>query len=109
MTVKSRNIKGLSREKPSTTQQDRRADSGPRRIDDEQALALVAPPSDAEFRACGYTGEAAKYPLSDRAFLWLCRWNGISPELAPRTWRYAPNAFVQASLDRKAAFAQSDE
>lgn len=56
----------------------------------------------ASFRACGYTGEAINFPLSARAYCWLCAFNGTRPGDTPWTWRYAPNSAMQASLDRRA-------
>lgn len=60
-------------------------------------------PSPAEFRASGFTEAAINYPLSDRAFGWLCKFNGIATDRAPRSWRYAPNPTMQAWLDRAGA------
>ncbi len=54
------------------------------------------------FRMSGFTAEAIKYPLSERAYLWLCKFNGAKPGETPWTWRYAPNPLMQASLDRDA-------
>ena len=48
------------------------------------------------------------YPLSERAFRWICKFNGTDSSTAPDAWRYAPNAIVQEDLDRyarDAAFA----
>lgn len=56
-----------------------------------------------EFRDIGFTAEAINYPLSDRAFAWLCKFNGLTQEQAPRAFRYAPNAYMQKYLDDKAA------
>lgn len=56
----------------------------------------------ASFRACGYAGEAINFPLSARAYYWLCAFNGARPGETPWTWRYAPNPAMQAYLDRRA-------
>lgn len=62
----------------------------------------VLVPTTEEFRATGYTAEAVNYPLSRRAFEWLCRFNGISHFDAPLTWQWAPNAYMQKYLDERA-------
>lgn len=61
-------------------------------------------PTEAEFRAAGYTANAIKYPLSDGAVAYLCKFNG-APDgwIPPRAWRYAPNAACQTMLERNAA------
>lgn len=56
----------------------------------------------ASFRACGFTGEAINYPLSVRAYAWLCAFNGAREGETPWTWRYAPNPAMQKYLDRLA-------
>ena len=62
-------------------------------------------PTAEEFRAVGFTETAASYPLSERAFTWLCKFNGIALRDAPRAWRYAPNPYMQDWLDRAASIA----
>lgn len=53
---------------------------------------------------------AINYPLSERAFLWLCRFNGIPLGYSvPWTWKYAPNAAVQEKLDRLAELDEEKE
>lgn len=61
-------------------------------------------PTEAEFRAAGFTAAAINYPLSDAAVAWLCKFNG-APDgwVPPRAWRYAPNAWCQANAEKKAA------
>lgn len=54
----------------------------------------------AHFRAAGFTRDAINYPLSERAYLWRCQFNGALPGKTPWTWRYAPNAYMQALEDR---------
>lgn len=61
------------------------------------------PTLEKEFRVCGYTANAVRYPLSEAAFLWLCKFNGADPAKAPRAWRYAPNAEMKRILERNAA------
>jgi hypothetical protein len=64
-------------------------------------------PTEAEFRAAGFTADAVNYPLSDAAVAWLCQFNGApNGWTPPRAWRYAPNPAMQATLERNAA-AQS--
>ena len=61
-------------------------------------------PTDAEFRAVGYTPAAAGYPLSDAAFKWLCEvWNGCTTDQAPRAWRYAPSRSARDAIEQYAA------
>lgn len=63
-------------------------------------------PTEKEFRQAGFTAKAINYPLSERAFAWLCRYNGITPEQAPEAWKYAPNETMQARLDELANTAE---
>jgi hypothetical protein len=50
------------------------------------------------------TGNAAKYPLSPRAYRWLLKFNGVPDGWpVPRTWQYAANAYMQEYVERKAA------
>ncbi|USN14682.1 hypothetical protein DOMOVOI_02080 [Brevundimonas phage vB_BpoS-Domovoi] len=56
----------------------------------------------ASFRLGGRTGEAYNYPLSARAYKWLCAFNGAKPGETPWTWRYAANPWMQAYNDRRA-------
>lgn len=65
--------------------------------------AILDAPTDDEFRAVGFTATALNYPLSERAFAWLCRFNGVEPSAkVPRAWKYAPNAYMLAWLERAA-------
>lgn len=59
--------------------------------------------SDEEFRAGGRTGEARNHPLSEAGFMWLCAFNGVPPENAPRTWRFASNAYMRGFIEEAAA------
>ena len=59
-------------------------------------------PTEAEFRATGWTKEAINYPISGGALAVRCERNGIHPDQAPRTWRYAPNEIVRQELERAA-------
>lgn len=58
----------------------------------------------ASFRQGGKAGAAINHPLSDRAYAWLLRFNGV-PEghPVPWTWRYASNAYMREYMDRRAA------
>lgn len=56
----------------------------------------------ASFRLCGFTGDAINHPLDPDAFAWRCRYNGVSPDVVPWTWRYAANAYMAAYLLRRA-------
>lgn len=64
---------------------------------------------DEEFRAAGFTGAARNYPLNDEGFAWLCAFNGIAPEQAPRAWRYAPNAYMKEYIEQKAREQRVDQ
>lgn len=65
-------------------------------------------PTEEEFRAAGFTKAAINFPLSRRAFVWLCQFNGIAPAKAPRAWQYAPNAYMQQYLDKRAALKEKE-
>lgn len=56
-------------------------------------------PTEAEFRAAGFTAIAANYPLSEAVCQWLADFNGVRVEQMPRAWRYAPNAYMQNYLE----------
>lgn len=56
-------------------------------------------PTEKEFRDAGYTADAINYPLSYEAFALLCKFNGTSPSVAPRAWRYAPNDYVRGQWE----------
>lgn len=60
-------------------------------------------PTDAEFRASGYTGAARNFPLSDAGARWIAEWNGVGFEIMPAAWRYAPNAGMHAWIEKLAA------
>ncbi len=69
-------------------------------------MALLSPdtmnpgePLDAEFRVAGFTGEARKYPLSEKAVEWLAAFNGVPIDKVPITWHYAPNAWMQEWME----------
>ena len=59
-------------------------------------------PSDEEFRAAGYTGEARKYKLSEAGCRWIAEWNGVRPEQMPRAWRFAPNEYMRRYIEERA-------
>ncbi|USN15282.1 hypothetical protein KIKIMORA_01360 [Brevundimonas phage vB_BpoS-Kikimora] len=59
----------------------------------------------ASFRLAGFSGDAINHPLSERAYIWRCRFNGAEPGKTPWTWRYASNPTMQALLDRYAVEA----
>lgn len=55
------------------------------------------------FRDAGFTINAIRYPLSDAAIAWLCRFNGAPAGwVPPMAWRYAPNAACQLNAEQKA-------
>lgn len=57
-------------------------------------------PTDIQFRAAGYTAAAREYPLSETAFVWVCRYNGITPANCTNpAWRYAPNRATQLRVE----------
>ena len=57
---------------------------------------------DHELRTAGFTSEARKYPLSERAVIWLAAFNGVPIEKMPAAWYYAPNSFMQNELEEYA-------
>jgi hypothetical protein len=56
-----------------------------------------------EFRASGYTAAARQFPLSDAAKEWLARFNGVAVERMPAAWHYAPNEYMRAEMESRAA------
>ena len=60
-------------------------------------------PSEQDFRKCGYTLEAAKYPLSSEALIEKAKFNGVDPETVPNTWWFAPNKYMQKVWEDLAA------
>ena len=44
-------------------------------------------------------GLAVKLPLSEGAFLWICRFNGVRISDAPEAFRYAPNEYCRADSE----------
>lgn len=70
---------------------------------DEQQRGLASSLTDEEFRKAGFSGHARHHPRSERGFLWLCAWNGIKPDLAPPTWRFASNEWMLDYCERQAA------
>lgn len=69
----------------------------------EQEMNNPTVPTEEEFRATGWTKNAINFPISEAAVKVRCSYNGITIEQAPKTWWYAPNAWVQADLEKKAA------
>lgn len=57
---------------------------------------------DKELRIAGFTSAAKNFPLSETGFRWICKFNGVPPEKAPRAWRYAPNQYMLEYVERKA-------
>jgi len=57
-------------------------------------------PTDAEFRAAGWTPDAVNYPLSDEAYAYRLKYNGVTSS-NNEAWKYAPNAWVQNDLHQK--------
>lgn len=56
------------------------------------------------FRDCGFTINAIRYPLSEAALAWLCKFNGAPAGWKPPYgWRYAPNAACRDNCERNAA------
>jgi uncharacterized protein YhdP len=51
-------------------------------------------------REAGFTTDALRYPRSPDGLKALCAFNGISPENAPRGWRYWPNSQMQKAWER---------
>lgn len=49
-------------------------------------------PTDAEFRAAGFTAAARDYPRSEIALRLLCAFVGVDPAEAPPAWWFHPNA-----------------
>lgn len=86
----------------------RKEDNGPPGVSPaatriERAATEEGDQTHLDFRKVGFTGDAINYPLSERAFEWLCNFNGVHPDKAPWQWRYAPNAYMQKALDDHAA------
>ena len=59
-------------------------------------------PTEDDFRKLGLTAAAVNYPLSDRAFAWLAKFNGVTVEQMPMFSNYAPNAVMQKYCDAMA-------
>ena len=70
---------------------------------------MVDAPSPEEFRATGFTADAVNYPHSEAGFAWLCRFNGIRPDQAPRTWRYASSEQMRTYIQSKADAYQLEQ
>lgn len=54
------------------------------------------------FRMTGFQPSAEQYLHSERAFLWLCRFNGARPDQVPWTWCYASSAGMRDYIERLA-------
>lgn len=59
-------------------------------------------PTEAEFRAAGFTDAARAFPLSERAGRWLARFNGVPYERMPPAWHFAPNAYMLEYCEARA-------
>lgn len=59
-------------------------------------------PTDEEFRQAGFTGAARRYPLSEAGKNWICRFNGITRQIMPRAWGYAPNPYMLEYIESRA-------
>lgn len=57
---------------------------------------MTRTPTHEEFRAVGYTGAAAQYPMDELAIKMIAAWNGVRPDQLPEAFKYHPN---QWSLD----------
>lgn len=58
--------------------------------------------TDEQFRLAGFTPAARNYLRTERGFLWLCKFNGVPPEIAPKAWRYASNPYMWEYVEGKA-------
>ena len=56
-------------------------------------------PTPEQFRAVGFTGAAAAYPLSPAAQEIVAEHNGVSADMMPETFRYAPNPAMRDWLE----------
>lgn len=66
------------------------------------------PPTEAEFRSSGWSSDALNFPLSDQAYAYRLRYNGINAS-DNEAWKYAPNAWVQNDLHVKGGLAVEDQ
>lgn len=66
-------------------------------------------PTDEEFRAAGFLGNARSFPLSAAACRFIAHWNGVAVEQMPRAWRYAPNAAMLEQVERMAREAEGGD
>ncbi|AXQ69852.1 hypothetical protein HOU03_gp416 [Caulobacter phage CcrSC] len=70
-------------------------------------LTHVRPPNltPAEVAACfrltGFPAAAEQFPHTEAGYLWLCRFNGVDPDKAPWTWRYASSEAMRAYIERR--------
>jgi hypothetical protein len=76
-------------------------------------MKTTAEVTDEELRQAGFTAAARNYPRSEEGFRWICKFNGVPPEIAPRAWRYASNQYMWEYAERKAVedrehFAEHD-
>ena len=62
----------------------------------------MSTPTDADFRAAGFTGAARAFPLSAVAQQWVANFNGVEVGAMPDAWRFAPNAWMRDWLEREA-------
>lgn len=65
-------------------------------------------PTPEEFREVGYLRKPKQnyYLLTERAYQWLLQFNGVPVgHKVPRAWKYAPNKWVQATMETYASEA----
>uniref|UniRef100_A0AB74UL80 Uncharacterized protein n=1 Tax=Caulobacter phage BL57 TaxID=3348355 RepID=A0AB74UL80_9VIRU len=60
------------------------------------------------FRLTGFTADAENWPHTEKAFLWLCKFNGARPEQVPWTWRYASSSAMRDYIQRLAEADDGD-
>ncbi len=60
-------------------------------------------------RDAGFTTEALRYPRTDHEVALICAFNGCPLHLAPRGWRYFPNAGTKKAWKRVAAVQSPDD
>ena len=59
-------------------------------------------PPDEQFRAIGFTDEAANYPRDDLALAMFAAFNGVTVEQLPEAMRYFPNEATARAWKRVA-------
>lgn len=56
-------------------------------------------PTEAEFRAVGFTAAAADHPLSEAGCAIIAEHNGVRVEQLPRAFRYSSNAYMHLWIE----------